>query len=323
MGKSPVTEYVEVWSMFAEIIERGRSTGRATRHKDQQLFLHRRGYLEECYVTYTFVPILGDNKQVVGFYHTAVETTSQVLSLRRNQTLLAFGEAVKASRSLNDYWQNLLQALETHNQDLPWALAYSFAHPDGYESLSDTDSGSSMANVRAPSNCTLAGVTGRAMGQVPFKFDRKNEDDPFVRLIKKSISSGETIVLDRTDSSLPAWVFDGGQEKAENDSLTALLIPISPTARNDADGQSVIGFLVAGISRKREYDHEYAAFVQLCSRQLATSAASVLLLEQEISRQVELAEQLSISARQTLDLEQKLSKFSEISNIGMCVIFTP
>lgn len=65
MGRSPVTEYAEVWDMFIDIIDRGKTTGQATRHKDQKLFLNRHGYLEECYVTYTFVPLLGPDKTVV------------------------------------------------------------------------------------------------------------------------------------------------------------------------------------------------------------------------------------------------------------------
>jgi hypothetical protein len=118
MGRSPVTEYAEVWTMFAEIIERGKTTGQATRHENVQLFLNRNQYLEECYVTYTFVPIRGFNKKVAGFYHTAIETTSQVLLARRTKTLLAIGDAVTTSRSLVNYWGNLLSALETNTQDM-------------------------------------------------------------------------------------------------------------------------------------------------------------------------------------------------------------
>jgi hypothetical protein len=118
MGRSPVTEYAEVWAMFAGIIERGKTTGQATRHENVQLFINRNQYLEECYVTYTFVPIFGLDKKVAGFYHTAIETTSQVLSARRTKTLLAIGDAVTTSRSLVHYWENLLLALETNTEDM-------------------------------------------------------------------------------------------------------------------------------------------------------------------------------------------------------------
>ncbi|KAF2424210.1 hypothetical protein EJ08DRAFT_595273 [Tothia fuscella] len=320
MGTSPAISYEEVWDpLFIDIIERGRTTGKATRHEDQQLFLHRHGYLEECYVTYTFVPLLDESKHVVGFYHTALETTNHVLAARRTQTLLAIGDAITASRSLSEYWISLLGALEVNNQDLPWVLAYSLSDPDGHGSMSDSESGTSPSNIRASSSCTLAGVAGKASGQIPLKFDRKDDQDPFVQLIKRSIRSGETSVLRDTDVNLPAWVFDVGFEFVLDRSHTALLIPIRLTSRNDAEGQNVIGFLVAGISPRCDYNIEYERFAQLLGRQLATSAASILLLEQEVRRQEQLAEQLAVNARHTSILEQKLNKFSEISNIGMWV----
>jgi hypothetical protein len=116
MSRSPIIEYSEVWSMFASIIERGKASGQATRHENVQLLLNRNQYLEECYVTYTFVPLIGPDKTVVGFYHTAIEVTSQVLFARRARTLLAIGDALSASRSLSDYWKKLLGALEINNQ---------------------------------------------------------------------------------------------------------------------------------------------------------------------------------------------------------------
>jgi PAS domain-containing protein len=168
--------------------------------------------------------------------------------------------------------------------------------------------------------CTLAGASGKAVGQVPLSFDRRDEKDPFVRIIKRAIRYGETTLLRRDDSDVPGWVFDMGQSINSGQACrSALLIPIRPTSRDDIEGQNVIGFLIVGLAESREYDKDYEQFAYLCSRQLATSAASIMLLEQEIRRQEQLAEQLSISARQTQELEMKLSRFADISNIGMWI----
>lgn len=322
MGRSPKTEYAEVWAMFEDIIQRGRTTGKATRHKDVQLFLNRAssGWLEETFVTYTFIPIIGPERVVSGFYHTALETTSQVLSARRTQTLLALGDYLTTSRSLQDYWDNLLKALEEHNTDLHWALAYSFAN-DGAEVDSGTGTHSSAGNsspARNPRGCTLAGATTKAMGKVPLSFDRQDESDVFTQVLKSSIKSGNTELLQNTDLELPNWIFEIGCESSgEEECRSALLIPIRPTTKNEADGGIVIGFLLVGITATRGYDKDLAQFVQLFSRQLDTSAASIMLLEQEIRRQQQLTEQLSTSTRQTQELERKFSRFAEISNIGM------
>lgn len=160
MGRSPKTEYAEVWGMFEDIIQRGRTTGKATRHKDVQLYLNRAnsGWLEETFVTYTFIPIIGPHKSVAGFYHTATETTSAVLSARRTQTLLALGDYLAVSRSLQEYWDNLLKALEQNNQDMHWVLAYSFANEGDNETGSGTNSSAGNSSpARTPRGCTLAG----------------------------------------------------------------------------------------------------------------------------------------------------------------------
>jgi PAS domain-containing protein len=207
----------------------------------------------------------------------------------------------------------------------PWVLAYSFPQGDqDNESGSETESSAGTSTPgRAARMCTLAGASGKAVGQVPLSFDRKDEKDPFVRIIRKALRYGETIVLRRNDSDIPSWIFE--MEHSTDSSYScrsALLIPIRPTSRNDIEGQNVVGFLIVGLAASREYDNDYEQFAHLCSRQLATSAASIMLLEQEIRRQEQLAEQLSISARQKQELEMKLSRFADISNIGMWISST-
>lgn len=320
MGKSPKTEYAEVWPVFEDIIHRGRTTGQATRHKDVQLFLNRAssGWLEETFVTYTFIPIIGPDRQVSGFYHTAMETTSAVLSARRTQTLLALGDNLTVSRSLQDYWDNLLKALEENNQDMHWVLAYSMNDGENATGSGTHSSAGTSSPTRTPRGCTLAGATTKAMGKVPLSFDRQDDQDAFTQIIKRSVRSGKTELLQNTDLELPEWIFElGAESHGEQECRSALLIPIRPTTKNEADGGTVIGFLLVGVAATRGYDKDLAQFVQLFSRQLDTSAASIMLLEQEIRRQQQLTEQLSTSTKQAQELEKKFSRFAEVSNIGM------
>jgi hypothetical protein len=319
MGSSPVTEYAEVWDMFVDIIDRGRKTGEATRHNDVQLFLNRHGYLEECYVTYNFIPLLGTDKSVVGFYHTALETTNQVIGARRTRTMLSIGDAVASSRSIQDYWKNLLKVLEDNNDDMHWALAYSFSQTEGTNSMPASEASTEQGTaLHIPRSCTLAGATIEADGKVPLSFDYRNDNTPFVQIIRKSMHYGETLQLDKTDPNLPSWIFESSSNtKTGEPCVSALLIPIRPTMKNDKDGHNVVGFLIVGLSPCLRYDEDFAQFVHLCSRQLGTSAASIMLLEQEISRQRQLTKELSSSHRQAHELEAKLTRFTEISNIGM------
>jgi hypothetical protein len=200
-----------------------------------------------------------------------------------------------------------------------WVLAYSFANDGEGDQASGTHSSAGNSSpARTPRGCTLAGATTKAMGKVPLSFDRQDEDDVFTQVIKRSMRSGQTELLQNTDLELPEWIFELGSESTgDEESRSALLIPIRPTTKNEADGGTVIGFLLVGIAATRGYDLDLAQFVQLFSRQLDTSAASIMLLEQEIRRQQQLTEQLSTSTKQTQELERKFSRFADISNIGM------
>jgi len=328
MGRSPRTEYREVWASFEAIIHTGRTTGKATRHKDVKLRLQRNSFLEECFVTYTFIPLLGPGNDVAGFYHTAVETTSHVLADRRTKTLLALGDRITPSRSLQDYWDNVLRSMELSRDDIPYLLAYTFSHDSGAESTtaSSTDMGSTSAQsqqTRVPRACTLAGAVGKAFGKVPLQFQVRDDiDDAFIEVVKRSIRFGVTVPLTADDPSAPEWLFSSDTENDSTPYTRVLLMPIRPTTGNNATGQNAIGFIIVGLNPCLAFDEDYEQFTQLLTRQLATSAASVMLLEQEIRRQQQLAEQLSIQSREAQELERKFSRFAEVSNIGMWIAST-
>lgn len=82
MGPTPKIAFAEVWSMFQGIIDQGKLEGKATTHADRSLFLRRHGFLEEVWVTYTFIPLIGEDGSVIGFHHTVLETTDRVLATR-------------------------------------------------------------------------------------------------------------------------------------------------------------------------------------------------------------------------------------------------
>lgn len=326
MGSTPVVEYAEVWdTMFADIIRRGKETGEATRHKDVCLFLMRHGYLEEVYVTYTFVPILGEDKSVVGFYHTAVETTENALAHRRTQTLLAIGDHATSARNINEYWEGVLKAFDSNPQDVPYVAAYHFGDKEDSEndneSVSSQGSGSasqSSGGLRVPRSCTFVGAMGKSLTQLPTTFDVRDEEDDFIIRVRQSFRSGQPVQLDRAKGTLPDWLFEANSERAFGDPcISALVMPIQPTTRGDSEGKNSLGFLIVGLNPRRPYDSNYERFTLLWSRQLATSAASIMLLEREVSRHEQLQVQLSISARHVQEAESRFSRFSDVADVAM------
>jgi PAS domain-containing protein len=82
-----------------------------------------------------------------------------------------------------------------------------------------------------------------------------------------------------------------------------------------------MGFLVVGVNPRRQFDDDYQSFVKLIDRQLATSLASVSLLENEIRRGLTAAEAAAIE-RSRLSEElavqrSRLQRIAEVSPVGM------
>ncbi|PSK34806.1 Hybrid signal transduction histidine kinase K [Elsinoe australis] len=328
MGSTPVIEYAEVWdTMFAAIIKRGKEKREATRHKDVQLFLHRHGYLEEVFVTYTFVPILGADASVVGFYHTAVETTEQVLAMRRTHTLLGIGNHTTSARSIKDYWAALLAAFESNPQDVPYVAAFEFKELS--EDISARSSStnnkygpSSTASSRVPRSCGFVGAVRIPITGIPMSLEALNDQDHFSQAVRKCISTGQATELNRDEHNLPDWLCDINHESSPDATKcnSAVVVPIRPTARDEGDGQNAIGFIVLGLNPHRKYEETYERYVHLWGRQMATSAASVVLLEQEIRRQEQLAIQLSISAKTQRQTQARFSRFAELADVAMWIV---
>ena len=85
-----------------------------------------------------------------------------------------------------------------------------------------------------------------------------------------------------------------------------------------------------GINPRRPYDDDYDLFVQLLSRQLATSMASVVLFEEEIRRgqraaklaaldRIELSEQLAARTQEAVESETKFTRMAEFAPVGMFI----
>ena len=85
-----------------------------------------------------------------------------------------------------------------------------------------------------------------------------------------------------------------------------------------------------GINPRRPYDDDYSLFVQLLSRQLTTSMASVVLFEEEIRRgqkaaklaaqdRIELSEQLAARTQEAVESETKFTRMAEFAPVGMFI----
>lgn len=287
------------------------------RRDNDYLQLERHGLLEETFFSWSFTPLYGSGKTILGFFNAPFEVTSSILSQRRLKTINTLGEKLSHSTSVKQFWQNVLSGLEDNVYDVPFALLYSVGeNEDGDQS--SVSSGSTISLKM----CYLEGALGLPPGHIaaPQQLDLKRSREGFIPSFREAMRTREPKLLRTTDGTLPEALLEEVQWRGFDDPCReAIIFPVRPT-----NGDSVLGFLLVGVNPRRPYDEEYKVFTSMLHRQLATSLASVMLFEDEVRRSRHAAEEAALKQQQlnqALALQSsRMRRMTEMSPLGMFLL---
>ena len=259
LGMSAPHIWADVWDALSPQIEGVLQAGRASWNEGLFLIMERNGYPEETYFTFSYSPIFEDGS-IAGLFCACTEDTGRVLNDRRIKTLRDLAAETVKAKTVEDAGEMAIATLEHNPQDLPFALLYL---------LNETES---LARLIA----TTKSIEG--MSVCPVEVELENGDDLWS--LEQVLRSGESQVIQLNESkygSLPggAW--------SESPKL-AVVLPIA------FSGQTVKGWLIAGVSPVRELDNDYQGFFDLISGQIATAIANARAYEAEKQRAEALAE---------------------------------
>jgi len=87
LGRPSAEVFAEGWEAIGPLMEHVSAGRGATWVEDGLVPLVRSGYLEDCWFTFSFSPVVGPDGTVEGVMDIAAETTRQVLGRRRTQLL--------------------------------------------------------------------------------------------------------------------------------------------------------------------------------------------------------------------------------------------
>ncbi|KAF2450469.1 hypothetical protein P171DRAFT_426839 [Karstenula rhodostoma CBS 690.94] len=323
MGQSYKIAWAEIWDEVKDVFSNARITGQATMKDDDCLFMKRNGFLEETYFSWSIIPMVGEDGTVTGLYNPAFEKTRRKIAERRMLTLREVGERTATARDVKGFWEQVLSALTDNEFDTPFVLLYSVSDDTG------SDSSSLHSNsLLGSKQCYLEGSLGVPAGHAsaPEQIDLKEGTEGFGPVLREVMKTDKPVVLSIGSGDLPFEMLDGLEWRGFGDSCREVVIcPIHPTT-----GESTLGFLVMGINPRRPYDDDYNLYVQLLSRQLATSLASVVLFEEEIRRgqkaarlaaedRFHLSEQLAARTQEARDSETRFTRMAEYSPAGLFI----
>ena len=259
LGQPAYEIWAEVWDTLSPQIEGVLKEGKAYWNEDYHVILHRNGYQEETYFTFSYSPIFSETGDIAGIFCAITEETHRVLNDRRIKTLRELAAETVKAKTVEDAGEIAIATLEHNPQDLPFALLYL---------LDETES---LARLIAATKSI------EGMSVCPSEVKLENGDDLWSL---KQVLSSKSQVIQLNESKygrLPggAW--------SESPKL-AVVLPITPS------GQTVKGWLIVGVSPVRELDSDYQGFFDLVAGQIATAIANAQAYEAEKQRAEALAE---------------------------------
>src|SRR5579875_2750835 len=113
LGRPAREVWAEIWPEIGPRIERVMRTGEATWDQSLLLFLHRNGYTEETYHTFSYSPLADRHGQISGMLCVVTEETERVVAERRMDTLRAVGAVEGGGRDEDVYLAEVSAALAT------------------------------------------------------------------------------------------------------------------------------------------------------------------------------------------------------------------
>ncbi|WP_013322659.1 PAS domain-containing protein [Gloeothece verrucosa] len=248
LGKSAKDCWAEVWDVVGPLADSVLVTGQPAGSEDLLLIMDRNGYDEETYFTFSYSPIRDESGEVGGVFCAVIETTERIIGERRLRTLRELGDNRAQAQTVQQACQMATKTLSSNQYDIPFALLY----------LIDAEGKSAY----------LAGTTTNLEAGTlisPLDVDLQNERDPW-HLTEVHRTKTLLHISDLTErwGALP-----GGNWPEQAHS--ALVMPLAQ-----------LGWLIVGISPRRELDDHYRGFFDLVSHHLSYALANAEAYETDM-----------------------------------------
>ncbi len=251
LGKTAREAWPEIWDTISPLFEKVMTTGEGVYSENQLLPMERRGFVEECYFNFTFSPVRGEHGRVDGVFNAVLETTRQVQDDRQLRTLRDLAAHASEAKSAEDACRAAAEILGANDADAPFTLVF----------LTDE------------SGHHLAATSG-------FDASSRRGHEPDLWPLDATADAGAPVLIE--DLLERIGPMPGGRwGESPRDALCVPLIR-KGLARP-------YGFLVAGVSPRRDLDERYRGFFSLVGDQLATTIANARAYEEEKRRAAELA----------------------------------
>ena len=247
----------ETWDFLGPRFDRVMSHGQEASQLTGEMFtVYRNNYLEECYFSFSYSPIRGDDGGVGGVFTTVLEMTERVIEGRRRQVLRDVASRMAEARHEEDVWRISAETLAQDRSTVPFALLYEYMPTERQARLASVSAELGDDLHPAVINCTRENI---------WRFHAE--------------LSGDCLMVELGHRA-PAISVPGWPLPAQN----AAVLPIRLREHSQT-----VGFMVLGIHPGRAFDDTYREFARRIAEQIAIGLASEreerLRMEAELERQ--------------------------------------
>ena len=259
LGKPSREVWREIWNDIGPRIEEVVTTGRATYDQDLPLILHRSGYPEETFHTFSYSPLPDDEGGIGGHLCVVIEDTERFIGERRLRVLHEIGARIPNRQTIASLCSAVGECLAGNRRDMPFTLIY-LVESDGEHAVLACSTGID-ANHRAAPEVLQLDAGGWPIRQARAESKAVIVEDLAARF-----------------GDLPTGGWDIPPHRA-------MVVPIAEQAQNQPAGVMIIG-----LNPYRPLDSAYRGFIDLLAGQIAAGLADVRAYEREKRRAEALAE---------------------------------
>jgi PAS domain S-box-containing protein len=257
LGQPVAQMWDEIWPTIGPMLGGVMASGVATRGDDLLLSLMRRGFLEECYFTFSYSPIHAEGGATGGVFIAVLETTERVVNERRLKVLSALGARLPLARVQSHALQLMGEVLAGDLHSFPLAALYL---ADGTRSR------------LVPALCT-----GRTSGPALGPLDLADDPHP----VAEAVRTGHSALV-AADAVLPPGLVCGvWPEPPRQARVLPVQLPGQPQAA---------GALLLVADARRPLDADYRAFFDLVAGQVSAALANIEAMDAERRRVQALAQ---------------------------------
>ena len=247
----------EIWPDIGPRITQVLQRGEATWDEALLLFLHRSGFPEETYHTFSYSPVYDDASRIAGMLCVVTEVTERVIGERRLRVLRDLAARAGGVAGVEETCRRACDVLAESSFDVPFAALY-------------------LLDASAEQARQIA-CTQELPGRLTEMLTAADIRSPITRLI-------ETAAVQELQD-LPAAGVEIAAGPWADLVQRALVLPLK------ASGQTgLAGFLVLATSPRRAMDEAYQSFLDLVANQIAAAIAEAQAYDAERRRAEALSE---------------------------------